>query len=93
MWLHPAPIEESIVVSDIGEQWSPKIAPVNTALVQTTTNDISGFIECANGIASGINILIVPYAVPVENEITAPKINIKLGNKNAGIAPFNTSTK
>ena len=63
-----------------------KIAPVNTALVQTTTNDISGFIECANGIANGINILIVPYAVPVENEITAPKINIKLGNKNAGIA-------
>ena len=32
-------------------------------------------------------------AVPVENEITAPKTNIKLGNKNAGIAPFNTSTK
>lgn len=35
--LQPAPIEESIVVSEIGEQWSPNIAPVKTALVLTIT--------------------------------------------------------
>ena len=93
IWLHPAPIDESIVVSDIGEQWSPNIAPVNTALVLTITNDISGLILYANGIANGISMLIVPYAEPVEKDIIAPRINIKLGNKNAGIAPFNASTK
>ena len=38
-------------------------------------------------------MLIVPYAEPVEKDIIAPRINIKLGNKNAGIAPFNASTK
>lgn len=37
IWLQPAPIEDNIVVSDIGEQWSPKIAPVSTALVLTIT--------------------------------------------------------
>ena len=29
--LHPAPIEERMDVSEIGELWSPKIAPVKTA--------------------------------------------------------------
>ena len=60
IWSHPAPVEESIVVSEIGEQWSPNIAPVNTADVLTITKFHSGFIAKANGIASGINIPIVP---------------------------------
>ena len=61
IWSHPAPIDDKIVVSDIGEQWSPNIAPVSTALVLITIYDISGDIEYASGIASGINIPIVPY--------------------------------
>ena len=61
MWLQLVPIDERIVVSEIGEQWSPKIAPVNTPLVATIVNDMSPeLIAHASGIAKGIKILIVP---------------------------------
>jgi len=30
MWLQPAPVDERIVVSEMGEQWSPKMTPANT---------------------------------------------------------------
>ena len=79
IWLQPDPMEDIIVVSEIGEQWSPKIAPVNTALIDAIKNPNSGLIFQARGIASGIKIVIVPYAVPVANEIIAPKIKIKAG--------------
>ena len=47
----------------------------------------------ANGIAKGIKILIVPYAVPVAKEINAPKIKIKEGTMNCGNAFLRTPTK
>jgi hypothetical protein len=28
MWLHMAPVEDMMVLSEIGEQWSPQTAPV-----------------------------------------------------------------
>ena len=87
-------MEDRIVVSEIGEQWSPKIAPVNTALVETIVKFMSPeLIAQANGIAKGIRILIVPYEVPVANEITAPRIKIKVGTMNAGIVLFKIPTR
>ena len=94
MWLQLVPIEDKIVVSEIGEQWSPKIAPVNTPLVHTIVNDMSPELTAqANGIAKGINILMVPYAVPVAKEIKAPKIKINVGTMNCGNVFLRTPTK
>ena len=93
MWLQLVPIEDKIVVSEIGEQWSPKIAPVNTPLVHTITKPISGLTAQARGMVNGIKILIVPYEVPVAKEIKAPKTKINVGKINIGIAPANTPTK
>ena len=31
IWLHLAPVEDNIIVSDIGEQWSPNTEPDNVA--------------------------------------------------------------
>ena len=58
-----------------------------------TTYPKSGDIENESGIAKGINIPIVPYAVPVANEITAPKMNIILGNRNLGTESESICTK
>ena len=58
-----------------------------------TTYPISGDTENDNGIARGINIPIVPYAVPVANDIIAPSINIIAGNKNFGIELERSLTK
>ena len=79
MWLQLVPMDDRIVVSEIGEQWSPKIAPVNTPLVHTITKPISGFTAQARGMVNGIKILIVPYEVPVAKEIKAPKTMINVG--------------
>lgn len=66
MCLVPAPVELIIVVSDIGDEWSPYIAPPNTAATNGTTN--SGIPSpTAIGTAIGSMIPKVPYEVPVEN--------------------------
>ena len=31
IWLHPAPVADKIVVSEIGDVWSPNTAPASTA--------------------------------------------------------------
>ena len=82
-----------MVVSEIGEQWSPKIAPVNTPLIHTTAKPMSGLIAHARGIASGIKILMVPYEVPVAKEISAPRIKINVGSRNIGMASLRTPTR
>lgn len=33
IWSLEEPAEDNIVVSEIGEQWSPKIPPLNTAAI------------------------------------------------------------
>ena len=94
MWLQLVPMDERIVVSEIGEQWSPKIAPVNTPLVQTIVKLMSPVLTAhAKGIAKGIKILMVPYAVPVANEIKAPKIKINEGTIHAGIVLLRIPTR
>ena len=68
MWLHAAPVEDKIVVSEIGEIWSPNTAP---AKIEPST----GIIKCA--VAAGVQIAapigmssaIVPHEVPVAKEM------------------------
>ena len=38
MWLHFAPVDDRIVVSETGEQWSPHTAPAMTADRQGSNN-------------------------------------------------------
>jgi hypothetical protein len=66
-------IAEMMVVSDIGEQWSPNTPPDITAPAQSA---IFASIPTAIGMAIGIMMLKVPQLVPVENEITEAKIKI-----------------
>lgn len=51
-----------IVVSEIGEQWSPKIAPLVTAAIVKTAyaSKTPPFMPIARGNAIGIMIAVVP---------------------------------
>ena len=60
------------VVSEMGEQWSPKIPPPRIAAMTNEGGKPSAWI---NGTPIGINIAKVPQEVPVLNEITAPATN------------------
>ena len=66
IWLEPAAIEEIIVVSEIGEQWSPKIPPPKTDDKKITWE--SGKF-CEIVIDIGTIIANVPHDEPVENAI------------------------
>src|SRR5699024_5741279 len=85
-----APADDKIVVSEIGEQWSPKIPPLSTAAI-VIAMDISK--ECASGIAIGIIIANVPYDVPVVNAMMDPKINNNAGIMIGEVVFFAKSTK
>lgn len=52
-----------MVVSDIGEQWSPNTLPASVAAREATSK--SGQMACATGIMIGIKIPNVPQDVPV----------------------------
>ena len=75
MWSQADAIEETIVVSEIGEQWSPKTLPLRTAAIESAKGEPA---YKAVGTAIGIIIANVPQLVPVENEINADVIN-KMG--------------
>ena len=66
MWSHCAPAELIIVVSDIGEQWSPHTAPAIHADTQITDNTFPD--SWGNTLRQiGIRIPNVPHDVPVAN--------------------------
>ncbi len=61
------------------------MAPVNTAPADMTIKSaFSGCMAVASGIASGINMPIVPYDVPVAKEMMAPSKKTTVGNKEGG---------
>ena len=67
MWSHLAPAEDIIVVSEIGEQWSPQTAPAIHAEIEIIM--ISLLVLPANTLSTiGIRIPNVPQEVPVANE-------------------------
>ena len=63
MWLHCAPAEAMIVVSEIGEQWSPHTAPAMQAATAMMVIELPGI--AASTI--GMRMPNVPQLVPVEN--------------------------
>ena len=89
MWLHLAAVEERIVVSDIGEQWSPNTEPANVAARLITVS--SGATLWHIVMIIGINIPKVPQDVPIENDSNAATIKIIAGIKAGGI--FEASTR
>ena len=62
---HCAPAADMIVVSEMGEQWSPQTAPARQAEIPTKN---SGSVLGNTAIVIGINKPKVPHAVPVEKE-------------------------
>lgn len=65
MWSQPEPAEDKIVVSEIGEQWSPKTEPEKIA-PKIKGKYSSSFIFIIIGTKIGKSIPKVPQAVPVE---------------------------
>ena len=86
MWSEPAARDDRIVVSDIGEQWSPNVPPPRIApTVQSNTVSISPpVIVNAKGIAIGVMIANVPHEEPVKKEINAHVKNVTVTSK-AGV--------
>ena len=86
MWSEPAARDDRIVVSDIGEQWSPNVPPPRIApTVQSNTVSISPpVIVNAKGIAIGVMIANVPNEEPVKKEINAHVKNVTVTSK-AGV--------
>ena len=66
MWSQSAAMEEMMVVSEIGEAWSPKIPPLMTAAI---TSGISSPIVAPSAKPMGIIMENVPQLVPVENAV------------------------
>lgn len=79
-----------MVVSEMGEIWSPKIPPDMTAPIMRGIG-ISN--EAVNAKAIGIMIENVPQLVPVEKEVRAAIIKIRNGSRNGGIFPCMISAK
>ena len=86
MCLHCAPVEERIVVSEMGEQWSPITLPASVAA--SVTIAIAGFVADATAIPIGTRIPIAPQLAPVVKAKTAAITNIAAGITATGNPPF-----
>ena len=71
-------MEERMVVSEMGEQWSPKIPPEMTAPI---VSRMLASIATAIGMAIGIMMENVPQLVPVAKAITAPSTKMMAGQR------------
>lgn len=81
MGLHPMVEHVRNVVSEIGEDWSPNVAPPHMA------DAVKGILSpkpMAVGMAIGATIAMVPMELPVAKEITPPIKNTIIGN-NPGV--------
>ena len=77
--MHCAPAEAIIVVSEIGEQWSPQTAPAIHAEIAITEIGLLPYGNTAR--TSGLRIPNVPQDVPVAKAIRQATINIIAGKK------------
>ena len=78
-----------IVVSEIGEQWSPQTAPAIQAEIEIIIS--SGFVSWNTATTIGIKIPNVPQDVPVANARKQPMMNTIAG-RNAIRLPANPFT-
>lgn len=65
MWFDWLPADDIIVVSEIGEQWSPQTAPARHAETPIIKSSLVG---SKIAVTIGIRIPKVPHEVPVANE-------------------------
>ena len=72
-----------MVVSEMGEQWSPKTEPARMA--ESVTIESPGAILSQMVIPMGIRMPKVPHEVPVAKDSTAEMINSIAGIKATGI--------
>ena len=86
MWSEPAAKDDRIVVSDIGEQWSPNVPPprMEPTVISTNVSISPPVMENAKGIAIGVMIANVPHEEPVKKEINAHVKNVTVTSK-AGV--------
>ena len=84
MWSVAEAIDDSIVVSLIGEQWSPKIPPASEAATKGERGRPS---VSAAGTAIGSIIPNVPQLVPVAKAIPPETRNTSGKYKKFGIVP------
>ena len=78
MWLHSAPAEDIMVVSEMGEQWSPQTAPARHAdmlMIRMGSSAPNMYVTI------GIRIPNVPQEVPVANASTQATKKIMAGRK------------
>ena len=66
-----------IVVSEIGEQWSPHTAPARHAEIPTKNNEL---VSGNTTLTIGIRIPNVPHEVPVAKEITQATTKVIAGS-------------
>ena len=92
-WSHPVPVLDKIVVSEIGEQWSPHVAPDKTAALAAKASVVVGSSWRANGMANGIMMDMVPKLVPVANAIAALMAKTSVGNDQLGTVGPSVATK
>ena len=78
MWFDWLPADDIIVVSEIGEQWSPQTAPARQA---ETPIIKSGLVGSNIAVTIGIRIPNVPHDVPVEKARTQATKKIIAGKK------------
>ena len=79
-----------MVVSEIGEIWSPKIPPETTAPIMSGMGILK---EALRANAMGIIIENVPQLVPVEKEVIPATKKTKKGNRKGGMFPFMMSAR
>lgn len=89
-WLHCAPADAMIVVSEIGEQWSPQTAPAIQAEIEMII--IVSFVPWNTATTIGIRIPNVPQEVPVANARKHPTRKMIAGRRfiNPPVAEFIT---
>ena len=90
MWSQPAPADDKIVVSEIGEQWSPNTDPEKIA-ASIIVKKCMWSVCIRIGTIIGIKIPKVPQAVPVEKDKKAPTTKIIAGSIHIGIVELEIS--
>ena len=83
MWSQPAPADDKIVVSEIGEQWSPNTDPEKIA-ARIIDKKCMWSVCIRIGTIIGIKIPKVPHEVPVEKLKNEASINTSAGSKAPG---------
>ena len=84
-----------MVVSEIGEQWSPKTAPASTELITPFRMMVMSALESAasmpsvlaSGITRGIMMAMVPQLVPVAKLTMAAMMNVRTGSQCGSMVP------